>query len=61
MLPRLFSGAHWATDIIIGSGTMALLSMSLLFATPLYAIATRALDRLMLMLFKPLLRVLKLI
>jgi membrane-associated phospholipid phosphatase len=61
MLPRLFSGAHWATDIIIGSGTMALLSMSLLFATPLYAIATRGLDRLMLLLFKPPLRALRLI
>ena len=61
MLPRLFSGAHWATDIIIGSGTMALLSMSLLFATPLYQVSTRALDRLLLVLLKPLLGALRLI
>ena len=61
MLPRLFSGAHWATDIIIGSGTMAFLSMSLLFATPLYQVSTSLLDRLLMFLFKPLLRALKLI
>lgn len=36
MIPRLVSGAHWATDIIIGSGTMLLISLPLLLATPLY-------------------------
>ena len=36
MLPRMVSGAHWATDILIGSVTMVLISMSLLFCTPLY-------------------------
>jgi len=36
IVPRLVSGAHWATDIIIGSGTMVLVSIPLLFATPLY-------------------------
>jgi len=37
MLPRLVSGAHWATDIIIGSGSMLLISLPLLLATPLHA------------------------
>lgn len=37
MLPRLVSGAHWITDILIGSATMALISLPLLLATPLYA------------------------
>jgi len=36
VLPRLISGAHWATDIIVGSGTMALLTSAFLFATPLH-------------------------
>jgi membrane-associated phospholipid phosphatase len=61
MLPRLFSGAHWATDIIIGSGTMALISMPLLFATPLYRLATTALNRLLLILFERPLKILKLV
>ena len=35
-LPRLISGAHWSTDIIVGSGTMALLTTAFLLATPLH-------------------------
>ena len=34
-LPRLVSGAHWATDVLIGGGTAALLAGSWAFATPL--------------------------
>lgn len=37
MLPRLVSGAHWLTDILVGSGSMALISLPLLVATPFYA------------------------
>ncbi len=61
ILPRMVSGAHWATDIIIGSGTMALISMPLLFATPLYAHATTALNRLLVLLIRPLLAPLKML
>jgi membrane-associated phospholipid phosphatase len=61
ILPRMVSGAHWATDIIIGSATMALISMPLLFATPLYAYATTALNRLLVLMIRPLLVSLKLV
>ncbi len=37
ILPRLVSGAHWATDIIVGSGTMALVASAFVFATPVHA------------------------
>lgn len=61
MLPRLVSGAHWATDIIIGSGTMALVSLPLLFATPLYEYAVRISNRLLGMrAFRPVLNMLRL-
>ncbi len=36
MLPRLVGGAHWATDVVVGSGTMALLVSAFLFATPVH-------------------------
>jgi hypothetical protein len=36
VLPRLVGGAHWLTDILIGSGSMALVSISLLMATPVH-------------------------
>jgi len=42
-LPRLASGAHWMTDIVIGGGVMALVATSWTFATPLAARATEAL------------------
>ncbi|MCB1081543.1 MAG: phosphatase PAP2 family protein [Chlamydiia bacterium] len=34
-LPRLIVGAHWLTDNLIGSATIALLATSLAFGTPL--------------------------
>ena len=37
ILPRLVGGAHWATDIVVGSGTMALVVSAFVFATPLHA------------------------
>ena len=61
MLPRLFSGAHWATDILIGSATMALVSLPLLFATPLYHFGTRLSDRVMTGILRPVLRKMELL
>ena len=56
----MVSGAHWATDIIIGSGTMALISLPLLFSTPLYHYTTTGLNKLLLLVSRPLLALLKL-
>jgi membrane-associated phospholipid phosphatase len=61
MVPRLVSGAHWATDIIIGSGTMALISLPLLFATPLYRWGQTISNKILTTLFRPLLSILKLV
>ena len=35
-LPRMVVGAHWATDIVVGSAVIALLTMAWLMATPLH-------------------------
>lgn len=60
IIPRLVSGAHWATDIIIGSGTMALISLPLLFATPLYRWGQTIISKILTYLLRPLLSILKL-
>ncbi len=60
MLPRLFGGAHWATDVIIGSGTMVLVSLPLLFATPLYRGGVHVIGKGLNVIFRPLLSALKL-
>jgi Kdo2-lipid A phosphotransferase len=41
LIPRLVSGGHWLTDILIGSSIMALVALSWWFATPAHTIATR--------------------
>jgi hypothetical protein len=61
ILPRLFSGAHWATDILIGSMTMTLVSLPLLLCTPLYRWLTGLIGRALQLLFRPLLAAIKLI
>lgn len=35
-LPRLIAGAHWFSDIMVGTGSIVLLSFSWAFYTPLY-------------------------
>lgn len=61
MVPRLVSGAHWATDIIIGSGVMALVSLPLLFATPIYHWCVTLSNKLLRLVFRPLLVAVKLV
>lgn len=35
-LPRLISGAHWLSDLVVGAGTITLFSWGLAFGTPIY-------------------------
>lgn len=35
-IPRLITGAHWLTDVLIGSGTIAMVCLSWAFCTPLF-------------------------
>ncbi|MFH1573306.1 MAG: phosphatase PAP2 family protein [Acidobacteriota bacterium] len=37
-LPRMVVGAHWLTDNLVGAGFIALVSMSILLATPLHRV-----------------------
>ncbi|HEX4840094.1 MAG TPA: phosphatase PAP2 family protein [Rhabdochlamydiaceae bacterium] len=36
ILPRLIVGAHWASDVIVGSGCLALFFLSLVLCTPFH-------------------------
>ena len=36
LLPRLISGAHWASDLIVGSGSVVLMALAWALHTPLY-------------------------
>ena len=38
LAPRLVVGAHWASDILVGSAGVCLVSLSLAIATPVQAI-----------------------
>ncbi len=40
ILPRMVSGAHWLTDVTVGSLLVALLPMAVVFATPLHGMLT---------------------
>lgn len=44
-LPRLITGAHWLSDIILGSGSIALFFLSWAFYTPFGALCTDLLHR----------------
>lgn len=46
-LPRLITGAHWLSDVLVGSGSIALVSLSWVFCTPLFARSTNLLTRLL--------------
>jgi membrane-associated phospholipid phosphatase len=45
VLPRMIGGAHWITDLLVGSLSIALVSTGLLLATPLAAIMVRWVSR----------------
>lgn len=45
VLPRLVGGGHWTTDIVVGSGSMALLTMAILIPTGLHDFLVERLDR----------------
>lgn len=44
ILPRLMSGAHWFSDVAVGSVSVALVGLALALATPLHALVIRALS-----------------
>jgi membrane-associated phospholipid phosphatase len=46
-LPRLITGAHWLSDIIVGSGSIAILLLSWVFCTPLHKWIITALESLL--------------
>ena len=36
-MPRLITGAHWLSDVIVGSGTITIVFLSWAFCTPMFA------------------------
>ena len=44
-LPRLVAGAHWLTDVLIGSGSIVLLVISLTLGTPFASWIVNALEK----------------
>ena len=38
VFPRMMSGAHWATDVIVGGFAPALIATSIMYATPLHQV-----------------------
>jgi membrane-associated phospholipid phosphatase len=55
-MPRLITGAHWLSDVIVGSGTITIVFLSWAFCTPLFSRFTSACERLFLFTFKNLKR-----
>jgi membrane-associated phospholipid phosphatase len=45
-MPRLITGAHWLSDVIVGSGTITIVFLSWAFCTPLFARFTLGCERL---------------
>lgn len=46
-LPRLITGAHWLSDVLVGSGSIALVTLSWIFCTPFFERCTTLLTRLL--------------
>lgn len=45
-MPRLITGAHWLSDVIVGSGSIAILFLSWAFYSPLHIYCTNYLEKL---------------
>lgn len=45
-MPRLITGAHWLSDILVGSGTITLVFLAWAFCTPLFSRFTHSCERL---------------
>ena len=54
--PRLVSGAHWASDLLVGSASIALLAMLIAVATPLATLLVNVFNRLLIFAAKPLVK-----
>ena len=52
ILPRLIAGAHWMTDALIGSFSLALILLAWGAATPLYAFSMKYLEQFSAFLFR---------
>lgn len=44
-MPRLITGAHWFSDVIVGSGSITLLFLGWAFCTPLFQTCVNGLER----------------
>ncbi|NKC13386.1 MAG: phosphatase PAP2 family protein [Gammaproteobacteria bacterium] len=55
VLPRMVSGAHWLTDLLVGSAAIALVALPLALATPLSATVIALLDGILQRFSQPLL------
>jgi len=44
-LPRLITGAHWLSDVVVGSGTIAIITLSWAFCSPLFSRFTDGCER----------------
>jgi Kdo2-lipid A phosphotransferase len=44
-MPRLITGAHWLSDVIVGSGTITIVFLSWAFCTPMFARFTDRCER----------------
>lgn len=47
-LPRLITGAHWLSDVVVGSGTITIIVLSWAFCSPLFSTFTDRCERLFL-------------
>lgn len=44
-MPRLITGAHWLSDVVVGSGTITLVFLSWAFCSPLFTKFTQSCER----------------
>lgn len=44
-MPRLITGAHWLSDVLVGSGTITIVFLSWAFCTPLFTRFTQSCER----------------